>query len=928
MRFARALLTTAFFAAALFPGSEAEAQDRALEIVASETGNVGAWLVRTPISQSDATLRSIPAGVDENSLAGIGANKVFASAEGALGLRKAGGKGTEIAYAVIRISVGEAGRYWGVFGSDGGLAVLVDGKTIYARDLARSFHSDDDVVPLDLDRGEHTLVLKLRSPNTGSWAFHGRITGDDLRRSAKLTFRLPTPEAPESVAARLLSVKVERGIGRTNIRPSIQFRYPEGSVRGVSGSAHATLDQSGREIASGDIGLATEGDIPLGTFEGSTLEALERSGARARVNAFGKNFDFSLAPRKATLDALTHGSEALEKAASLPDLLPGTVPSLAHLHDRLFRWASRDDHELDALDFEEKELEELSQSLLKGKDPYRERTGPMRRAFVSPSDSERSEYALYVPPSFKRSEQKSYPLIVVLHGLNGLPMAALSHFFGFDDESKGNDWEDRRMPKLPPLDAIVLAPSGRGNSMYRFFGEDDVLAAIAEVRKLYPVDETRISVTGPSMGGAGTALIALRHPDLFASAAPLCGYHSYFLRNDMQKKPIRTWERFLAEERSNVRWAENGLSIPMLVVHGTRDLPVANSGVLIDRYLELGYSMEHEHPDVGHNVWGPTYGNLKGAKWLLRSKKVLAPKRVHLKTALLRDGDNAWLHITAFEKPSTWAEADAEATSATEARLRTTGVQELTLGRGTTQSALGDTSRVRISVDATPLEFEKGERIVIHREGSQWKKGRLPIAFVTKNAAVSGPFREVFHHPVLFVYGVDDPKEARANEEVARAWAKQRFGVNVRYGVMSDAEFIAKRERLSEDRALFLVGNARTNRVLRSLEHPAFPFRVEGNAVVSRTGERFTGSEVGVAFTFPNPQNSMRPIAVIEGVDIAGTMRSLSLPELLPDFTVYDQSVASARGEQVLGPASVIAAGFFENDWSLPKNVRDPLRAR
>ena len=52
-------------------------------------------------------------------------------------------------------------------------------------------------------------------------------------------------------------------------------------------------------------------------------------------------------------------------------------------------------------------------------------------------------------------------------------------------------------------------------------------------------------------------------------------------------RPQRPWERFLAEERSNVMWAENGQHLPLFIVHGTEDKPEENSGVLIDRYEEL-----------------------------------------------------------------------------------------------------------------------------------------------------------------------------------------------------------------------------------------------------------------------------------------------------------------------------------------------------
>ena len=63
------------------------------------------------------------------------------------------------------------------------------------------------------------------------------------------------------------------------------------------------------------------------------------------------------------------------------------------------------------------------------------------------------------------------------------------------------------------------------------------------------------------------------------------------IRRDVAGRSIRPWERFLAEERSNVFWAENGEHLPLYIVHGTKDLPEQNSGVLIERYEKLKFSV-------------------------------------------------------------------------------------------------------------------------------------------------------------------------------------------------------------------------------------------------------------------------------------------------------------------------------------------------
>ena len=145
----------------------------------------------------------------------------------------------------------------------------------------------------------------------------------------------------------------------------------------------------------------------------------------------------------------------------------------------------------------------------------------------------------------------------------------------------------------------------------------------------------------------------------------------------------------------------------------------------------------------------------------------------------------------------------------------------------------------------------------------------------------------------------------------------------MRYPLMSDAEFFATGESLANEHALFLVGNAKSNRVVRALEG-AFPIKVDAGEVVIG-GERMQGKQLGAMFIRPNPKRLDRYVVVVEGVDALGTWRSLSLPDLLPDFVVFDEGVAPARGQMLLSAGMVRAGGFFRNDWSLPLTFADPL---
>jgi hypothetical protein len=591
---------------------------------------------------------------------------------------------------------------------------------------------------------------------------------------------------------------------------------------------------------------------------------------------------------------------------------------------------ARGDADLDAQAADARELDDLAQALEQGHDPWAGKTGPMRRAYLSPADGKLSEFALYVPPGF--DPERKYPLIVALHGMNGRPMEMIMWLFGHDDPAHDGVWEDRHpLRNLERLDAIVVAPGGHFNAMYREQGEDDVMRVVDWVMERYPVDRARVSITGPSMGGIGTAACALHHPDRFAAAEPLCGYHSYFIRSDINKDWMHPWERYGAEVRSNALWAENGMYLPMYVVHGTKDLPEENSGVLIDRYAELHYSMKDEHPELGHNVWQVTYEDLKGAKWLLDHSRPLHPRALRFKTPRARWGDDAWLHVRELASTDGWGEVQARIDHDNSIHASTQGIDGIAFDRDAER--IDDTAPVTVSIDRSKLVFQAGEPIELHREAhGTWGAGPSQHPGPYKHGTVTGPIRDAFHEPLLFVWGASDPAQARANEEAARAWAKVRWGVEVDYPVISDDEFFARGEKIANDRALFLVGNAKSNRVVRELE-PKLPIRIDGDDVVvgdKRVSPRKDesrwcldavcrhGTELGVAFIRPNPERPDRYVVVVEGVGPLGTWRSTSLPDLLPDYVVFDEGIAQSRGQLVLGAGRMRLGGFFGKEWDLP----------
>lgn len=950
---------------------EARAPASDVRLAPSASGVLGAWLVAGPFKAARPALDAAPAGVDEKKLSPALGGVVGGERDLGNGKRKPparwtivssgppptgagqdpgtegsrtidlkasldeGGGSDLVAYAAGRVHVEKAGTYYLLLGVDDGVRVTVDGAVVLSRDDARPVRDDDDVIALDLAAGDHDVVLKLHQRD-GAWAFRAKLVDASLAPplGAYLTLPGTTADDARTLAARMSWLVVDRAFDARatppRYRPVLTVRYPEGAPRGVPIPVSAKLsgvpETSAFDVRAGGVAVTASGVSDLVV----ALPAIDpwTGTAVLELTVAGRIVKSTIVARPQSEQALVRAERALARVrGDEPWLAPGSLDSFKHLARRLARFVARGDGDAEAQAEEARELDRLAANLERGVDPYAGRTGMMRRAVVTPFDGAPSELGLYVPPSYKPGDGRKYPLVVGLHGMNSFPMSMLRAIFGLDDEKKDPWWKDRHPPapsEVPPVDAFVITPYAHGNTMYREIGEDDVLYLIDWASKAFPIDPTRITITGPSMGGIGSAALPFHYPHVFAAAAPLCGYHSYLIRADIAARPKRPWERLLLEERSNVYWAENGEHLPLWIVHGTRDLPEANSGVLIERYEKLKYSIKHDHPDAGHNVWGITYGELKGMKWLLSQRLDPHPARVRFRTMRTRYATSAWVTVDELTREASWADVDARVKNKTSVTLTTSGVAALTLARD--EKLVEPSAPVTVTADGVALAFDEGEALSLHKAaGGSWAKGPATREHLVKRGRVSGPIRDVFHEPLLFVYANDE--DARANERVARGFAN-RPGVYTSYPVLSDDEFLATKEPLANDRALFLVG--RTNKVLAALASAAtnagapFPI-VVGPGAVTVGKERFTGRELGAAFIHPNPVRPDRYVVFVAGADLPGTLRALSLPDLLPDFVVWDAELAPARGQIVLGAASLRAGGFFKNDWSLPDVIHDPL---
>ena len=236
---------------------------------------------------------------------------------------------------------------------------------------------------------------------------------------------------------------------------------------------------------------------------------------------------------------------------------------------------------------------------------------------------------------------------------------------------------------------VVLRPTGRGpGSVYQNYGEIDVLEAIEHVASNYAIDRDCISITGSSMGGAAVWYLISHYPDLFAGAAPFCGYCDYRL----WEKPggltfhLHEWEEPSWQSRSAALLVENLEHTPVWMVHGEWDravgggVPVEHSRQMARLMAEKGYPHTYtEVPETGHGCRVPEIWE-EVIPWLLEQRRQTDPEHVSLVTWDLRHSRSYWVAIEQLSHYGTRGMVDAGFEPNNRAVVRTDHVRTFSLG--------------------------------------------------------------------------------------------------------------------------------------------------------------------------------------------------------------------------------------------------------
>jgi predicted peptidase len=204
---------------------------------------------------------------------------------------------------------------------------------------------------------------------------------------------------------------------------------------------------------------------------------------------------------------------------------------------------------------------------------------------------------LYLPEGYASSQEK-WPLMIFLHGAGQK---------GRDTEKLKKNGPPMLISKGRKFPFIVFAPQCPSDGYWREPEQIKQLdTLLAELLKTYRIDESRLYLTGLSMGAHGTWTWAETHPDRFAAIAPICGGGNSGKAALLTKLPI--WA-FHGDADDVVSYKQSESTVAALRKAGAGD--------------NLKFTT---YPGVKHDAWTATYNNDELFTWFLAQRKTLVAK--------------------------------------------------------------------------------------------------------------------------------------------------------------------------------------------------------------------------------------------------------------------------------------------------------------
>ncbi len=243
-------------------------------------------------------------------------------------------------------------------------------------------------------------------------------------------------------------------------------------------------------------------------------------------------------------------------------------------------------------------------AVAKGRGPI---VGTLDESLQKKTKALNPQYLVFSP---KEKPDAAWPLVIYLHGAGGV---------GKNIQKVRGQVTSllRGIEKFAKTPCFVVAPqclkrTREGGGWI----PKDLNILLAHLKATLKVDETRIYLTGNSMGGYGAWVWGGSHPEHFAAIAPISGGIGPGGPKDVTQ--------------NLAKWASNLAKVPVHAFAGGKDrvVPAERSQRMVEAIQRAGGKKAKLkiYPDAGHNARRAVFSSAEYYEWMF-SKKRTAGKR-------------------------------------------------------------------------------------------------------------------------------------------------------------------------------------------------------------------------------------------------------------------------------------------------------------
>jgi len=496
-------------------------------------------------------------------------------------------------------------------------------------------------------------------------------------------------------------------------------------------------------------------------------------------------------------------------------------------------------------------------------------TKPYERTRLSTVDGSVQYYGVNPPTDYDPA--KKYGLVLTLHGAGVEPPVGQAGAYA------SKDW------------AFVVAPTNRRGFGFDWeeWGRMDGRDALDHAMATFPIDPTRVYLTGHSMGGHGTWQFGVLFATRFATVTPSAGWSSFYTYTG---DPIPTGAVGRARASSNTNeYTGNLANRGVFIIHGTADnvVPPREASAMYDRVSKVTSDIRiHWEQNAGH--WWD-YPDTPGQDCV-----DFGPAFEFMKAHTL---DPTPLDFR-FKSPSPWV---TEKYSFATLRSEETPYQDLEIVSSHSGGTVSlETTNVRsLELDGSALSARGVRSIQWKGEAHAVAPGPMALGPQEgKNPRLHGPFNQVFHRPFCFAYADGDEAVERWVSYMVSIWSL------IGNGTACAVPFSRVDGALRSERNMVYVGVPSASLTGRTL-----PFRWDADSIAVGST---THVDSALLFVFPEGDRLSAVVTATAGAkSLLYRVMPFSSRSGMPDYAVW------TRG-------GLKTAGFFTPTWQYDPGLAQP----